>query len=133
MLLFRTKAHDIFHTRPVVPTAIEDDDFTRSGEMRDVSLHIHLSLLTIRGGGKGDHAKYTRVDPLGDCPDRATLPGTVAAFEHDNHAQTFVLDPFLKLAKLRLEPAQLLLVFFAIQIWLGCSARFLIFRKLASR
>ena len=38
VLCFGTKAEDVFNASPVVPTAVEDNDFTGRWEMRDVSL-----------------------------------------------------------------------------------------------
>ncbi len=40
MLCLRTKAHHVFDTGPIVPAAIENDDFTCRGEVSEVALHI---------------------------------------------------------------------------------------------
>ena len=46
------EAHDPFDAGPVVPTAVEDDDLSRGGEVRDVSLHVHLRLLALGRRGQ---------------------------------------------------------------------------------
>ena len=74
MLFFRAKTHDILHSPTVVPTAIKDDDFTGSGEVRHITLHVHLTLLTIRRGGKGNNAEYPRAHTFRDRLDRSTFP-----------------------------------------------------------
>ena len=41
------KTHDLFHPGPVVPAAIEDDDFSSTGEVLDVALEIPLAFLML--------------------------------------------------------------------------------------
>src|SRR5271154_1910358 len=50
VLLRSAESHHIFDAGPVVPTPIEDHNLTRGGKMRNVALHVHLTLLAIRRG-----------------------------------------------------------------------------------
>jgi hypothetical protein len=50
-LSFRTEAHDTFDPGPVVPAAVEEDDFSASRQMRDISLKIPLCALAVVRGG----------------------------------------------------------------------------------
>ena len=51
VLFFRTKPHDVFDPRAVVPTAVENDDLAGRREVRHVPLHVHLGLFAIRRRG----------------------------------------------------------------------------------
>lgn len=42
MLFGSAESHDVFHSGPIVPTAVEDHDLPARGKALDVSLHIHL-------------------------------------------------------------------------------------------
>jgi hypothetical protein len=37
-----TIAHNMFHTGPVIPAAVKEDDFTGSREVVQVALYVHL-------------------------------------------------------------------------------------------
>src|SRR4051812_38538532 len=103
MLFLAAESHDMFHPRPVIPTAIEYDYFACRGEVLHVSLHVKLALFPVRGGGQRDDAEYTRADTLGDSLDRAAFAGPIAALEHEDAAQAFVFHPFLQFAELHLK------------------------------
>src|SRR5262249_7947271 len=105
MLLFRAKPHDAFHARAVVPTAIEDDDFSGGGEMLDVALHVHLSFLSVRRSGKRHHAEDARADALRDGLDRAALSCPIAALHHQDDALPLGFHPILELAEFHLKLA----------------------------
>jgi hypothetical protein len=130
MLFFRAKAHDILDSRTVVPTAIEDDNFTGSGKVRHVTLHVHLTFLAIRWSGKGNETEYPRAYTLGYRLDSAALPCAVTPFEQKYDAETFVLHPILKPAKLNLKLAQFLGVLLVAHLGLqGMAGVFRIFHK----
>src|SRR5258706_2295952 len=78
--------------------------------MLHVALHEHLRLLAVRRSGKRDNAEYTRTDLLGDRLDRASLARGVPAFGQDDDPELLFPHPFLELAQLGLELAQLLLI-----------------------
>ena len=132
MLAIRAKAHDVLDSRAVVPTAIEDDNFTRGGKVLHVALEVHLSLFTVRWSGKGHHAEYTRADTLRERPNRATLSRTVAAFKHDDNAHVLVLDPLLELAQFPLKSTQFLFVFLAVHVRRRHTGFLIFFRNLSS-
>src|SRR5262245_25589974 len=48
ILFLGAEAHDMLHSGAVVPTAIENHDFSRRRKMLHVALHIHLRFLAIR-------------------------------------------------------------------------------------
>src|SRR5262245_12302372 len=98
MLLFGAEAHDIFHTGPVVPASIEDDDFAGGRKPLDIALYIQLRLLSVRGGGQGDDTKDARTHPFGDGLDGAALSCGITSLEQDYGAQSFLLDPLLQFA-----------------------------------
>src|SRR5262249_56939608 len=64
--------------------------------------------------GERKRAEHARADALRDRADRAALAGAIAALEHDDRAQPLVFDPFLELAELGLQAAQLPFVFLAL-------------------
>src|SRR5581483_6493137 len=82
VLFLGAEAHHVFHPGAVVPTAIEDNHFTRRGEMRHESLHVHLRLLAVRRSGQRNNAKNPWADPLGDGADRAALARAIAPLEY---------------------------------------------------
>src|SRR5580704_4967274 len=95
ILLLSAKAHDALHAGAVVPTAVEDDNFTSSRKMRHVTLHVHLGFLAVGRSRKCDEAEDSRTDPFGDGADRAAFAGGITALEDDHDSETFVLDPVL--------------------------------------
>ncbi len=112
-VLFRSaKAHHVFDSSAVVPTAIKDDDLARCGKMGHVTLKVHLRLLAIGRRGQGHHSEHARADSLGDRSDRASLAGGIPAFKHNNDPQSLVLDPVLQFTKFLLQFAQFVFVLF---------------------
>src|SRR5262249_49431734 len=114
MLLLAHEPHDVFDTGPVVPAAVEDDDFAAGGEKIGITVHQHFRFLTSRRGGEGDHPEYARAHPLGECLDGAALAGGVASLEYDDDARLALPHPILQVAQLDLELAQLLLIILAL-------------------
>src|SRR5262249_10329797 len=96
VLVLGAKVHHVFHAGPVVPAAVEDDDFAATREMLQVALGIELGFLTIRWGGQGHETEHARTDALHDGLDGATLAGGVAPFEYHDDAQPLVHHPILK-------------------------------------
>src|SRR4051812_46208438 len=109
-LLFGAEPHYPLDAGAVVPTAVEDYDFSSRGKMWNVALGVHLRFLSLCRCGKRNHPEHTRAHPLGHCFYRATLTGTVAAFEDNACPQAFVHHPFLKPDKLNVQPLELLLI-----------------------
>ena len=116
VLLLGAEPHNVFDAEAVVPTPVEDHDFTRGRKMLHVALHVHLRLLAVGGRGQGHESEHARADALGEGLDRAPLAGGVAALENDDHPQALVFDPRLELAQLTLELAQFLRVFLGFHI-----------------
>ena len=100
------ETHDAFDSRPVVPTAIEQDQFARRRQMGDVTLKIPARPFPLGRVRQRDHAADARVENLRDPFDRPSLARCVAAFENDDHPQSFVFDPFLQLDKFNLQPRE---------------------------
>src|SRR5205823_2374464 len=123
MLFFVTKAHNVLDPRAVVPTAIENDDLTRSGKVWHVTLDVHLTLLAIRWRGKRNNTEYAWADALRDRLDGAALSRPIAAFKQEDDTQPLVLHPILKSAKLNLELAQFLCVLLIAHLRLGAVVR----------
>ncbi len=92
-LLVGAEPHDSLDAGAVVPTAVEDHDLTRGGEVRDVALHVHLRLLAFGGCGQRDDTEHAWADALGDRLDRATLPCRVAALEHHADLRAGLASP----------------------------------------
>jgi hypothetical protein len=86
------KAHDPLNPRTVVPAAIEDHHFARSGQMAQVALQVHLGF-PIGRCGQRHHAKHPRADTLGNGLDGAALAGAIAA--KNAHLQALGDHPLL--------------------------------------
>ena len=110
MLLRGAIAHNVLDAAAVVPGAVEQADLAGGGQVRDVALEVPLGALTLSGDGKGDHARDTRVEVLGDTFDRPALASRVTALEDDDDPGSSGPDPLLHLDQLRLQPQQLGLV-----------------------
>src|SRR5262245_37217127 len=95
-LFLRAEAHDALDACAVVPTAIEDGDFAPRGEVRDIALKVHLSLLALGRRRQCDDVKDPRADALRDRLDSAPLAGAIASFEHYARFSTRVDDPLLQ-------------------------------------
>src|SRR5262245_1996917 len=115
VLRFVDKTHYMFDADAVVVTAVENDDFTGSRKMRDVTLNIHLALLALGRRRQGDNPKNARADPLGDGLDRAAFARRVTALEDNDDPRPFGLDPILQPAELDLQLVQLFLIGFTLE------------------
>src|SRR5262249_14595162 len=115
-LLRRAEAHDSLDTRPVVPTAVEDDDLAGCREVRQIPLDVHLRLLPLGGGGHGYDPEGPWADPLGDPFDAAALASRIAALDHDADLGSRRLDPFLDGYQLAVQESHLLLVFLSLHL-----------------
>ena len=94
-LLVRAEAHDPLDPGAVVPAAVEDHHFARSGQVAQIALQVHLGFLSLGRCGQCHHAEHPWADTLGDGLDGATLAGTVTAFEDDAHLQALGNHPLL--------------------------------------
>ena len=106
----RREAHHALDARAVVPTAVEQHDLARGGEVLDVALEVPLRALPLGGRGQGDDAADAGVEVLRHPLDRAALARGVASLEHDDETRAGRLDPLLHLDELGLHPQQLGLV-----------------------
>src|SRR6185369_11137067 len=79
MLIFCAEAHDIFNASAVIPTAVEDHDFSSSRKMLHVTLNIHLRLLAVGWRRQCNNAKDTRAHTFGNSADCSPLASAVAA------------------------------------------------------
>jgi hypothetical protein len=95
MLLFRAKAHHMFHPGTVVPTAIEYDDLARCRKVPHVPLKVHLRLLSIGGSRKSDESEYSRAYALHYGLDCAAFTCPVTALKDYDDALASMLHPLL--------------------------------------
>ena len=72
----------------------------RRRKVLHVALHVHLALLAVRRRRQGHDAEDARADLFGERANRAAFAGAVAAFEHDDDPQAFLLDPALQVTEL---------------------------------
>jgi hypothetical protein len=103
ILFIGAKTHHMFDSSPVIPTAIETDDFTSSRKMRYIPLKIPLSFFAIAGRTQRNNSTATRVERFGNALNRATLPGCIAPFKQDDNAGTDMLYPILHFYQLYLQ------------------------------
>lgn len=125
VLVLRAKAHHVLDAGAIIPAAIENNDFTRRGKMRHVTLQINLSLFTVGRCWQRDNAKDARADAFSDGADGAALACTVAAFKENDDAEAFVFYPFLKFAEFGLKASQFLFILFAFQFFRPVGIRVL--------
>ncbi len=112
ILVFRTKFHDAFDTRTVVPAAVENHDLACRGKMLDVALKIELGLLPLRWRRQRDHAKDTWAHSFGNALDDSALAGGITPLEDDDGPHAFRLDPALEFDQLSVQFEELRLVLF---------------------
>src|SRR5260370_24718550 len=93
VLVLRAEAHDVFHSCPVVPTAVEQDDLTGGGQMGDVALEVPLRSFRVGGLAKGDDTAATGVQRLGNALDGSAFSGGVTALEQHDEFFARRLDP----------------------------------------
>ena len=110
VLLVGAQAHDPLDPRPVVPTAVEEDDLPSGGEMRDVALEVPLGLLPVARHRERGDAAPTGVEVLGDALDHPSLPRRIPTLHDDDHPLALVTDPLLHLHQFLLEPEECLVV-----------------------
>src|SRR3546814_1494630 len=65
------KAHHFFNAGSVVPTAIKENNFAASRQMRYVALEVPLSSFAFAGGWQCRHTTDPWVQPLSDAFDRS--------------------------------------------------------------
>lgn len=72
---FGVEAHDALYAGTVVPTSIEQNQFSGCGQVRDVALDIPLCFLALGRCAQGDDAANARIEALGDRLDCYALAG----------------------------------------------------------
>src|SRR4029077_9359963 len=95
IIFIRTKSHHSLHAGPVIPTAIENDNFTCCRKMFEITLKIYLSALPLGGSRESNHPKYPMAHPLRDSLDSPAFPGRVSAFKKNNNPCSGMLYPKL--------------------------------------
>ena len=114
-LILRAKTHYPFDASAIVPTAIENHDFSRGRKVLQISLNVHLRLFALRRSGHGNNAKNAWADSLCDGLDNTAFAGAIASLEDNTDLLAVALHPFLELDKLNVQLAQLLFIFFSLQ------------------
>ena len=110
ILGLRAEAHDMLHTGAVIPAAVEDHDFPRRRQMRDIALKIPLCGLYVGWLRQRHDADVPRGEMLGNALDGAVLPRAVAAFQDDEDFLPARDDVPLELYQLHLQAVQTLIV-----------------------
>src|SRR6266496_1962822 len=64
VLLVGAEAHHMLDARPIIPTAVEDDDFACCGKMSHIALEVHLRFLALCWLGERHHPKDAGADPV---------------------------------------------------------------------
>ena len=72
------EAHDVFDTRAIVPTSVEDHDLSCRGKMLDVALEKYLGFFPIGRSGEGHGPEYAWAHFLGESPDCSAFAGGIA-------------------------------------------------------
>ena len=109
-LLVGAETHHALDARPVVIAAVEDHDLRRGGEMRQISLDIHLRLFALGRRRQRDDPERARADALGDRLDHAALAGAVAALEDDADLLLLGAHPFLQLHEFDMQAREFAIV-----------------------
>ena len=117
--MLAAKAHYVFDTGSVIPTAVEDHDLPGSRKMMHIALDVHLALFAIGGSRQRHLTKNPGTYSFRDCSNRAAFTCAISPLKHNNDAETFIPYPGLKFAKLRLEVAQLRFKRLAVHILLS--------------
>ena len=110
MLLLGAETHDPLHVGPVVPTAIKENNLSCGWEMRHVTLEIPLGELSLRRLGQSNDFHVPGAASFSDPLDHTAFARRSATFEDNQHAETPLDYPILKLDKLLLEPGQFRLI-----------------------
>ena len=85
VFLAGAEAHHMLDASPVVPTAVENDDFTRRRKVGDIALGVQLGFLAFGRLGQGYMLEDARTDPFPDALDGASFARGVTSLKHDNH------------------------------------------------
>src|SRR5258707_12269924 len=88
--------HHPLHARAVVPTAVEEHDFTGCGQMGKVALDVHLRLLPLGRGWQSHRPEDARTRSFGDELDHASLASGITPLEEHAHLRPTRPHPFLE-------------------------------------
>jgi hypothetical protein len=108
-LIFRAEAHNALYARAIVPTAVEDHDFSAGRQVRQVSLNVHLRFFALCRRRQRNDAENPRTDTGSYSFDGATLSGAVTPLKDDADLAASVPNPLLKLNNFPMEAFELLL------------------------
>ena len=112
--------HALKNTDSVVPTSVEDDDFSvAAGKCsRSVCKYICDFSRSV-GAGSATTRNMRRTDALRERFDDTTLTGAIAPFERDTDLLLLATNPFLQLHKLYVQIGQLLFILLQRQLLSG--------------
>src|SRR6516164_1421544 len=99
----RAETHHTFDARPVVPTAIEQDQFLRRRQIRDIALKVPGRAILIGRLAERHDPRLAWAEMLDDAFDRAVLSARVPALEYDQHSVSVLNDVALNLDELDLK------------------------------
>src|SRR5256885_11203598 len=93
VLLVGAEAHHMLDARPIIPTAVENDDFACCGKMSHVALDVHLRFLAVCRCGQSHYAEDTETDPVNDALDGTSFACCITSLKDDDHPQSFLHHP----------------------------------------
>src|SRR6516164_8993136 len=99
----RAETHHPFDARPVVPTAIEQDQLLRRWQIRDIALKVPGGAILVGRLAERHDPRLARAEMLDDAFDRAVLPARIPALEYDQHPVPMLNDVALNLDELDLK------------------------------
>ena len=110
ILLGRAEAHDVLDARAIVPAAIEEHDFSRCRQVRNVTLKVPLRLFALGRRSQCDDLNRARADSFSDALDGAALARSITTLEQSDDLEASPLYPSRELHELGLQPQKLTLV-----------------------
>src|SRR5271169_1316768 len=108
MLLLGAEAHDMLDPGAIVPTPIEQHDFTARWQLRYVTLEIPLAPLLLGRCAERDNPANPWVEALSNALYHAALARCVAPLEQHADPQAVQPHPFLQLNQFELQMDQFL-------------------------
>src|SRR6516225_6679577 len=99
----RAETHHPFDARPVVQTAIEQDQLLRRRQIRDIALKVPGRAILVGRLAERHDPRLAWAEMLDDAFDRAVLSARIPALEYDQHPVSMLNDVALNFDQLDLK------------------------------